>query len=67
MARTLLLGGEKSPAYLTGVLPQLTSILPNADYAILPDLDHNAPDENAPDTVAQQIRLQLVRTERQMH
>lgn len=64
-ARTLLLGGEKSPAYLTGVLPQLTAILPSAEYTILPGLDHNAPDENAPDTVAQQIRLHLVRGERQ--
>jgi len=64
-SRTLLLGGEKSPAYLTGVLPRLAAILPSAEYAILPGLDHNAPDENAPDTVAQQIRLHLVRGERQ--
>ena len=63
-SRTLLLGGEKSPAYLTGVLPRLAGIIPSAEYAILPGLDHNAPDENAPDTIAQQIRLQLVRGER---
>jgi pimeloyl-ACP methyl ester carboxylesterase len=63
-ARTLLLGGEKSPAYLTGVLPQLATILPSAEYTILPGLDHNAPDLNAPDTIAQQIRLHLVRGER---
>jgi len=63
--RTLLLGGEKSPACLTGVLPQLAAIMPNAEYAVLPGLDHNAPDQNAPDTVAQQIRLHLVRAERQ--
>jgi pimeloyl-ACP methyl ester carboxylesterase len=63
-ARTLLLGGEKSPAYLTGVLPRLAAIMPRAEYAILPDLDHNAPDENAPDVVAQQIRRLIVRTER---
>jgi pimeloyl-ACP methyl ester carboxylesterase len=63
-SRTLLLGGEKSPAYLTGVLPQLATIVPGADYTILPGLDHNAPDENAPDTIAQQIRLHLVRGER---
>jgi pimeloyl-ACP methyl ester carboxylesterase len=63
-SRTLLLGGEKSPAYLTGVLPQLASILPSAEYTILPGLDHNAPDLNAPDTIAQQIRLHLVRGER---
>jgi pimeloyl-ACP methyl ester carboxylesterase len=63
-ARALLLGGEKSPAYLTGVLPRLAAILPNAAYSILPGLDHNAPDVNAPDAVAQQIRLHLVRAER---
>jgi pimeloyl-ACP methyl ester carboxylesterase len=63
-SRTLLLGGEKSPAYLTGVLPRLAAIMPHADYRILPDLDHNAPDESAPDVVDQQIRLHLVRTER---
>ncbi|WP_328997430.1 alpha/beta hydrolase [Kribbella sp. NBC_00709] len=63
-ARTLLLGGEKSPAYLTGVLPQLATILPSAEYSILPGLDHNAPDVNAPDDIAQQIRLHLVRGER---
>lgn len=63
-SRTLLLGGEKSPAYLTGVLPQLASILPSAEYTILPGLDHNAPDENAADVIAQQIRLHLVRGER---
>ena len=63
-SRTLLLGGEKSPAYLTGVLPRLAAILPSAEYTILPGLDHNAPDENAPDTIAQQIRLHLVRGER---
>jgi pimeloyl-ACP methyl ester carboxylesterase len=66
-SRTLLLGGAKSPGYLTGVLPRLTEILPNAEYAILPDLDHNAPDENAPDAIAQQIRLHLVREERHLY
>jgi pimeloyl-ACP methyl ester carboxylesterase len=61
---TLLLGGAKSPAYLTAVLPKLATVLPNADYAILPDLDHNAPDENEPDAIAQQLRQYLVRGER---
>ncbi|MGW6195701.1 alpha/beta fold hydrolase [Kribbella sp. NPDC055110] len=66
-SRALLLGGAKSPAYLTGVLPRLATILPNAEFRILPDLDHNAPDENAPDTIAQQLRLHLVRGERHDH
>jgi pimeloyl-ACP methyl ester carboxylesterase len=63
-SRTLLLGGTKSPTYRTGVLPRLAAILPNADFQILPDLAHNAPDDTAPDTIAQQIRLHLIRTER---
>jgi pimeloyl-ACP methyl ester carboxylesterase len=66
-ARTLLLGGAKSPAYLTGVLPRLATVLPQAEFRILPDLGHNAPDENAPDTIAQQIRLHLVRGERHLY
>jgi len=52
---TLLIGGEKSPTYLTGVLPNLTHTMPDARYVILPDLDHNAPDLNAPELIAQQI------------
>jgi pimeloyl-ACP methyl ester carboxylesterase len=63
-SRTLLLGGDKSPAYLTGVLPQLATVMPSAEYSILPGLGHNAPDENAPDAVAQQIRRVIVRAER---
>jgi pimeloyl-ACP methyl ester carboxylesterase len=63
-SRTLLLGGAKSPGYLTGVLPRLASFMPNAEFRILPELDHNAPDENEPDTIAQQVRLHLVRGER---
>ncbi|TDX03913.1 alpha/beta fold hydrolase [Kribbella sp. VKM Ac-2566] len=66
-SRTLLLGGARSPAYLTGVLPRLATIMPNAEFRILPDLDHNAPDENAPDTIAQELRLHLVRGERHHH
>ena len=61
---TLLLGGSKTPEYLTGVLPRLAALLPKAEYAILPDLDHNAPDESAPDEIARQLRLYLVRAER---
>jgi pimeloyl-ACP methyl ester carboxylesterase len=55
-SRTLLIGGEKSPAYLTGVLPGLAGVIPDAQHVILRGLDHNAPDLNAPDMVAEQIR-----------
>ncbi|WP_433424641.1 alpha/beta fold hydrolase [Microtetraspora malaysiensis] len=53
---TLLIGGQKSPTYLTGVLPHLARTMPDARHVILPGLDHNAPDLNAPDVVAEQIR-----------
>jgi pimeloyl-ACP methyl ester carboxylesterase len=61
---TLFLGGVKSPAYVTGVLPRLAALLPKAEYTIVPDLDHNAPDESAPDEIARQLRQYLVRLER---
>jgi pimeloyl-ACP methyl ester carboxylesterase len=64
MSPTLFLGGVKSPAYVTGVLPRLAALLPKAEYTILPDLDHNAPDESAPDEIARQLRQYLVRLER---
>jgi pimeloyl-ACP methyl ester carboxylesterase len=52
---TLLLGGARTPSYLTGVLPRLARIIPDARHEILPGLDHNAPDLNAPATVAGKI------------
>jgi pimeloyl-ACP methyl ester carboxylesterase len=53
---TLLLGGTKTPDYLTGVLPRLAGIIPGARYEIVPELDHNAPDLNAPELVATRVR-----------
>jgi pimeloyl-ACP methyl ester carboxylesterase len=53
-ARVLLLGGSKSPAFLTSdLLPALASVIPDATVAILDQLDHLAPDEKAPEIVAQ--------------
>jgi pimeloyl-ACP methyl ester carboxylesterase len=53
-ARVLLLGGSKSPAFLTSdLLPALASVIPDATVAILDRLDHLAPDEKAPEIVAQ--------------
>jgi pimeloyl-ACP methyl ester carboxylesterase len=52
---TLLLGGERTPTYLTGVLPRLASLIPEARYEILPSLAHNAPDEEAPAAVAAKV------------
>jgi hypothetical protein len=53
---TLLLGGGRTAAYLTSVLPELARIIPAARCVILPGLDHNAPDLNAPAAIAEQIR-----------
>ncbi|MEV7009287.1 alpha/beta hydrolase [Streptosporangium sp. NPDC051022] len=52
----LLMGGERSPAYLTGVLPRLAGVMPDARHVVLRGLDHNAPDLNAPQVVAGRIR-----------
>jgi pimeloyl-ACP methyl ester carboxylesterase len=52
---TLLLGGRRSPGYITGVLPQLVHVIPAARCRILDGLDHNAPDLNAPAVIARQI------------
>jgi pimeloyl-ACP methyl ester carboxylesterase len=56
LANTLLLGGSKSPAYLRDVLPVLANTIPQASFKLLPGLDHNAPDQNAPEIVADQVK-----------
>jgi pimeloyl-ACP methyl ester carboxylesterase len=56
---TLLLGGGRSPGYLQYALRELDRILPNATLLRSPQLDHNAPDLNAPDTVAGLVRAFL--------
>ncbi|KUL30719.1 alpha/beta fold hydrolase [Actinoplanes awajinensis] len=52
---TLLLGGGRTPAYLTGVLPLLSQIIPDARLEMIDDLDHNAPDLNAPALIAARL------------
>jgi hypothetical protein len=56
---TLLLGGGRSPGYLLHALRELDRILPNATLMMSPQLDHNAPDLNAPETVAGLMRAFL--------
>jgi len=51
-AQTLLMGGAKSPAFLLNVLPVLVATIPHAQMVLLPDLEHTAPDEDAPEEVA---------------
>jgi pimeloyl-ACP methyl ester carboxylesterase len=50
-SRTLLMGGAKSPDFLLDVLPILAGTIPHARVIKLPDLDHTAPDEDAPEAV----------------
>ena len=49
---TVLLGGSKSPRYLTDVLGRLAALMPSARAEIVDGLDHNAPDLNAPERIA---------------
>jgi pimeloyl-ACP methyl ester carboxylesterase len=53
---TLLLGGGRSPAYLTDILPMLAGILPRAKAIMIPECDHNGPDLSGPEKVAALIR-----------
>ena len=56
-ARVLLLGGGKSPAFLTAQLfPALQQVVPDATVEILDGLDHFAPDQKAPALVAERVR-----------
>lgn len=55
-ARTLLLGGGRSPRVLTtDLLPALAATIPDATVDILDGLDHLAPDEKNPQRVAERL------------
>jgi pimeloyl-ACP methyl ester carboxylesterase len=55
-AETLLLGGSRSPDYLRNVLPILSKDIAHAHMIEMPGLDHNAPDQNAIEAVAAELR-----------
>lgn len=55
-ADTLLLCGSKSPAYLRNILPTLAKTIPHAQQIELPGLDHNAPDQHAPEWIASELK-----------
>ena len=55
-AETLLLGGSRSPDYLRKVLPVLADVIPQACMLEFPGFGHNAPDQDAPEVVAADIR-----------
>jgi pimeloyl-ACP methyl ester carboxylesterase len=56
---TVLLGGTRSPAYVTRSLAELPRIMPNARGVLVDGLEHNAPDESAPDEVARVLLAEL--------
>jgi pimeloyl-ACP methyl ester carboxylesterase len=55
-ADTLLINGSKSPVYLRNILPTLTKTIPHARHIELAGLNHNAPDQDAPEMVAARIK-----------
>jgi hypothetical protein len=60
-ARVVLLGGGKSRSHLTTTpFRELTATIPNFTSEIIAGLDHTAPDEKAPDLVAERVRRQLI-------
>ncbi len=55
-ADTLLLCGSKSPAYLRNILPTLAKTIPHAEHIELSGLNHNAPDQDAPERIASELK-----------
>lgn len=56
-ARVLLLGGSRSSAFLTtDLFPALQQVIPDSTVEILDGLDHFAPDDKAPELVAERVR-----------
>jgi pimeloyl-ACP methyl ester carboxylesterase len=55
-SRTLLLRGERSPAYLKDACTLLAQLVPAAQLVTFPRLAHNGPDAEAPSVVAAELR-----------
>jgi pimeloyl-ACP methyl ester carboxylesterase len=55
-AEVLLLGGEKSPAYLRDALAALNQTLPHVKRIQYPGLDHSGPNVTAPERIAGDLR-----------
>lgn len=55
-AKTLLLNGSRSPAFLRDVLPKLAALIPQAIHRELPGLDHSAPEEEGARPIAAELR-----------
>ncbi len=55
-AEVLLLGGEKSPAFLRDALSALSQTLPHVKRIQYPDLDHSGPNVTVPERVSKDLR-----------
>lgn len=55
-AEVLLLGGEKSPAFLRDSLSALSQTLPHVKRIQYPGLDHSGPNVTAPERVSKDLR-----------
>jgi pimeloyl-ACP methyl ester carboxylesterase len=53
---TLLVTGERGPDYLRRVAERLHGTMPSSAWTVLPRCAHNAPDLDAPETVAAELR-----------
>ncbi|HEX4704042.1 MAG TPA: alpha/beta hydrolase, partial [Pseudonocardiaceae bacterium] len=53
---TLLMCGERGPEYLRHVAETLDEVIPQSRMAVLDKLSHNAPDLDAPEAVAVELR-----------
>jgi pimeloyl-ACP methyl ester carboxylesterase len=59
-ARVVLLGGRKSrPQSTTSLFEHLSTSIPNTTTELINGLDHTAPDEKAPDVLAERVRHHL--------
>jgi pimeloyl-ACP methyl ester carboxylesterase len=55
-AKTLLIYGTSSPAYLRDAACELSRTIPRAELVAMNRRDHNAPDQNAPEQVAAELK-----------
>jgi pimeloyl-ACP methyl ester carboxylesterase len=55
-AEVFLLGGDKSPAYLRNALDALSKTLPHVERVEYPGLNHDAPNDTAPERISKELR-----------
>ncbi|MGO9971629.1 MAG: alpha/beta fold hydrolase [Solirubrobacteraceae bacterium] len=62
VSRVILLGGGKTrPQFTTTLFSQLAATIPNCIAEVIAGLDHLAPDDKAPDLVADRVSQHLLR------